>query len=119
MQATCRTQNSKQFCVKPAEPQLTDNALQSMYSQQTVSVQSAYSHVYSQNGVRLCFHMLQMACVVEHLPASQRQASLRSQNQPGFPPRVIEPPCTAWLLLEKELSIPQQVSSSLPPLTLH
>ncbi len=63
--------------------------------------------------------MLQMACVVEHLPASQRQASLRSQNQPGFPPRVIEPPCTAWLLLEKELSIPQQVSSSLPPLTLH
>ncbi|DBA80727.1 hypothetical protein WJX77_005653 [Trebouxia sp. C0004] len=53
----------------------------------------------------------QMACVVEHLPASQRQASLRLQNQPGFPPRVIEPPCTAWLLLEKEPSIPQQGSS--------
>ncbi|KAA6418167.1 MAG: PHD zinc finger-containing [Trebouxia sp. A1-2] len=53
----------------------------------------------------------QMACVVEHLPASQRQASLRSQSQPGFPPRVIEPPCTAWLLLEKEPSIPQQGSS--------
>ncbi|KAL0046804.1 hypothetical protein WJX82_010406 [Trebouxia sp. C0006] len=53
----------------------------------------------------------QMACVVEHIPASQRQASLRSQNQPGFPPRVIEPPCTAWLLLEKEPSLPQQASS--------
>lgn len=64
---------------------------------------------------------VQMACVVEQLPASQRQASLRSQNQPGFPPRVIEPPCTAWLLLEREPSPPQQVGTkaawviTLPP----
>ncbi|KAL3155854.1 hypothetical protein ABBQ32_012863 [Trebouxia sp. C0010 RCD-2024] len=54
----------------------------------------------------------QMACVVEPLPASVRQSSLRSQNQPGFPPRVIEPPCTAWLLLEKEPSLSQSVDSA-------
>ena len=60
----------------------------------------------------LGLNLLQMACVVEQLPASQRQASLRSQAQPGFPPRVIEPPCTAWLLLEREPSTPQQVSCS-------
>ena len=60
-------------------------------------------------------HALQMACVVEPLPASARQSSLRSQNQPGFPPRVIEPPCTAWLLLEKEPSLPPSVSPPPPP----
>ncbi len=48
MQATCRTQNSKQFCVKPAEPQLSDNALQSMYSQHTVSVQSCVQSEWSE-----------------------------------------------------------------------
>ncbi|KAL3145939.1 hypothetical protein ABBQ38_015299 [Trebouxia sp. C0009 RCD-2024] len=54
----------------------------------------------------------QMACVVEPLPASVRQSSLRSQNQPGFPPRVIELPCTAWLLLEKEPSLSHSVASA-------
>ena len=57
----------------------------------------------------ICLAWLQMACVVEPLTASARQSSLRSQNQPGFPPRILEPPCTAWLLLEKEPSFPLQV----------
>lgn len=59
-----------------------------------------------------------MACVLEPMSASARQNALRAQAQPGAPPRPLDPPCSAWLLLEKDEPLSDQVSCLLEAMSL-
>lgn len=54
-----------------------------------------------------------MACVVEPMTAAAKQHALRAQAQaqPGVPPKPLDPPCSAWLLLERDMPASDQVST--------